>query len=408
MRTILAPQLQSVRHFRSVRHFPKQEKCQALLAGHVRALLVSEGSGGHLIPALEVGRRLCESGAAVDVLYIERAQVAGLLQEMLRGVQACGGRVFPVAVPPAPRGMPGLLWRGWHARRIWRMTRNMFLEHAPNVVVGFGGWVCVPVVAAARAGRVPVVLHEQNVRLGRANRWLRPWADELAISFDQASRELDGTAAVLTGLPIRRSIGTAGRSEAAAALGLDANATTLLVLGGSQGSQALNRVMMEVVGRLTDVDRRSWQVIHLTGPAGSRAVQVAYAQAGLRCWVSPHLDRMEWAYALADLAVARGGASTMAELARCGVPAVLIPYPGASGHQRDNAKLLESHGAAVRLEEHDATPGRLLEQLRTLLSDPFQREQMSARMAELARPDAADELAVMIARVARSEMHGAD
>jgi UDP-N-acetylglucosamine--N-acetylmuramyl-(pentapeptide) pyrophosphoryl-undecaprenol N-acetylglucosamine transferase len=214
---------------------------------------------------------------------------------------------------------------------------------------------------------------------------------------------LDGTDAELTGLPIRRVIGTASRQEAAAALGLDPGAPTVLVLGGSQGSLVLNRLMTEALGRITDLERRTWQVIHLTGPAGSREAQVAYAKTGLRCWVAPHLSNMEWAYALADLAVARCGASTMAELARCGVPAIVVPYPGASGHQRDNAKLLESRGAAVRLEQHDTTPGRLLEQLRKLLSDPAQRQQMRARMAGLARPDAAEQLASMIARVARPE-----
>lgn len=386
---------------RSARHFSKQEKCQALLASHVRALLVAEGSGGHLIPALEAARELCESGASVEVLYAQRAQVAGLVEELLRGAQACGVRIRPVAIHAAPRGVPRALWRGWQAVTMWRMARTVFREHAPNVVAGFGGWVCLPVAAAARAARTPVVLHEQNVRLGRANRLLRHWADEVALSFDLASDELDGTAAELTGLPIRKVIGTATREEAAAALGLHPEAPTVLVLGGSQGSLALNRLMTEAMSHLTELERRSWQVIHVTGPAGSREAQVAYAQVGLRCWVAPHLDRMEWAYAMADLTVTRCGASTMAELARCGVPAIVIPYPGASGHQRDNAKLLESRGAAVRLEQQDTTPGRLLEQLRTLLADPSRRQRMRARMAGLARPDAAERLAAMIARVAR-------
>lgn len=336
----------------------------------------------------------------VDVLYAQRAQIAGLLHELLRSVQAAGVRVHPLAVGASPRGIPRFLWRLWHAAGIWRAARAACREQRPNVVVGFGGWVCVPVVCAARAGRIPVVLHEQNVRLGRANRWLHPWADAVAISFDSASRELEGTAAVLTGLPIRRGIGTATRQEAALALGLDAHAPTILIVGGSQGSHILNQLMIETISRVTDTERRAWQVIHVTGAAGYRAVQVAYAQAGLRCWVAPHLDRMEWAYALADLAVARCGASTMAELARCGVPAVVIPYPHASGHQRDNAKLLESAGAAVRLEERGITPGRLLAQLRRLLSDPARRQGMRARMAGLARPDAAEQLASVIAREA--------
>lgn len=384
----------------SVRHFAKQDKCQTLLAGHVRALLVAEGSGGHVIPALEVARQLRESGAAVDVLYAQRSQVAGLLHELLRSVQAAGVRVHPMAVSASPRGVPRTLWRVWQLRGIWRAARTVCRQQRPNIAVGFGGWVSVPVVWAARASRIPVVLHEQNARLGRANRWLQPWAEAIAISFDSPCDELDGTAAVLTGLPIRRVIGTVTRHEAAAALGLDANAPTVVVLGGSQGSQALNRLMIEVIRRVTETERRAWQVIHLTGPAGHRAIQTAYAQAGLRCWVAPHLDRMEWAYALADLAVARCGASTMAELARCGVPAIVIPYPHASGHQRDNAKLLESAGAAVRLEERDATPGRLLEHLRGLLSDPARRQRLRARMAGLARPDAAEQLASVIARLA--------
>jgi len=268
--------------------------------------------------------------------------------------------------------------------------------------VGFGGWVSAPVVLAARVRRIGCVLHEPNVVMGRANRWLARWADRIAVSFRETQDALNGTPAVMTGLPVRDRIGRSSRAQGAARCGLQPDRPTLLVLGGSQGARALNRLMTEMVARCSPEERRSWQLIHLVGPADEAVVRAAYAAHGVRAWVRPFLVEMEAAYAQADVAIARAGASTIAELARCALPAILIPYPHAGAHQRSNARLVEAVGGGVVMEESAATPDRLLGAVRRILADERLRRMMGSQMQGLECPDAAERLTGTIVEVARA------
>ncbi len=368
----------------------------------VRVLMVAEGSGGHLIPALEVARDLRRRGASVRVLYARRAQAGGVLQGIVLEAEADGVQLHPIDV--SMRRLPAmrLCGRLAQAGRVWRLTRRLYCASPPHVVVGFGGWVSVPVVLAARRAGIPVLLHEQNVRLGRANRFLRRWAQMIAVSFEPSRQECQSRPVVVSGVPIRHAIGTATRQEAAARLGLDPDALTVLILGGSQGARAVNQLACGLVSGLTDRERASWQFVHLAGVSDHAAVQAAYAAARARGWVAAHLGRMDWAYAVADVVIARAGASTIAELARCGLPACLIPYPYANGHQRENARVVASIGAGVWLEESAASSTRLLGSLRALLTDAGRRVRMGAQMARLSTPDATTHLASAIVQLARA------
>ena len=376
------------------------ERDSTFQQGGIRVLMVAEGSGGHLIPALEVSRTLSASGAHVCLMYAQRAQTTGLFQDLLEDVEEEGVQLAPVRLSSTRIRMARLTWRAWQAGRVWRMARAQLATCDPQVVVGFGGWISVPVVLAARQRHIPLMLHEQNVRLGRANRFLLRWADEIAVSFTRTRSELNGTRALVTGLPIRRTIGTVSREQAARWFGLDPAATTVLILGGSQGSRPINRFVCDMLHGLTEEERTSWQFIHLTGASDWTAVQEAYRGAPLRWWVAPYLAQMGAAYALADVVVARAGASTIAELAQCGKPALFIPYPYARGHQRDNARLVESIGAGAWVEESAASPQRILTLLRTVLLDPSLQLRMGAQMRSLARPDASQRLASAILELA--------
>jgi len=389
----------------------------------IRVLLVAEGSGGHLIPALEVSRALVRLGASVMLLYAKRRQAASLLDELIQDAHAEGVQVHPVPLSPPPIQAFRWMWRIWQGGSAWRLAQERFRAFRPQTAVGFGGWLSVPVILAARRRRIPVLLHEQNVRLGRANEFLLPWADQMALSFpacpdacppraeqgrrghkagrEQTRTQLNGTPVVITGLPIRHTIGMAHRDDAARRFGLDPHALTVFILGGSQGSRAINQLVCEMLGGLSWPERRAWQFLHLTGPHDHAAVQQAYAALELRCWVAPSLAEVEKVYALADVVVARAGASTIAELACVGKPAILIPYPHARGHQRANAQLVETTGAGFRLEEAAATPQRLLSLLRQCLSDDHLRRMMGSRMQTLAHPDATQQLASAIVDLAQ-------
>lgn len=362
----------------------------------MNVLLVAEGSGGHLIPALEVANTLALTGARIKVWYAQRRHTEPLASALARSSKAGAVDVDPIAVEPSQ----GLFRRLWQCGQLWYRAQRCFETFLPDVVVGFGGWVSAPVVLAARGRRIRCLLHEQNVVMGRANRMLAPWVDRVALSFDGAQAGLGRTPSVTTGLPIRTGIGQPSRIESAKRFQLEPDRPTLLVVGGSQGARAINRIMMEVAPRLTAEERQCWQILHLTGASDEAAVQAAYAQAGLTTRVAAFLTDMAAAYAVADVVVARAGASTIAELAGCGKPAILIPYPFAGGHQWANATLVEELGGGLAIDESSATPRRILNGLRRILLDERLREAMGAQMKALHAKDAVARLTDAIVELA--------
>jgi len=381
------------------------EHPDAISSAAIRVLIATEGSGGHLIPALEVSRALAIAGASVTLLYPERPQIATLIQAALHEAQAQGVDIRSIRLAPPRIRATNPLWRLRHTSLIWRIARETITTFRPEVVVGFGGWCSVPVILAARWAKCSILLHEQNVLLGRANRFLRRWADQVALSCEESTAQMNDVPSVVTGLPIRRTIAIADREEAARQFGLDPRALTVLILGGSQGSRSINRLVSEMLGALSPEERATWQFLHLTGAADEAVVNAAYVTAHSRASVAAQTSAMALAYAVADVVVSRGGASTLAELAHCGKPAIVIPYPHAGGHQRANARLVESVGAAVVLEEHLVTPQRLLAVVRHLLGDARLRGVMAAQMRTLAQPAATQRLVDAIIALAHRSAH---
>jgi UDP-N-acetylglucosamine--N-acetylmuramyl-(pentapeptide) pyrophosphoryl-undecaprenol N-acetylglucosamine transferase len=266
-----------------------------------------------------------------------------------------------------------------------------------------GGYVSAPpVLAAGREGR-PVVLHEQNAVPGLANRLLARRARAVAVSFaDAAARMPRGTRTVVTGNPVRSQIlevaahREALRAEAIGALDLEGGRTTVVVFGGSLGALHVDLVVAEAIGRLRD--RADLQLLVLTGPRHLEVVREAAARAApLRVRALPFLDRMELAYAAADVVVARAGATSIAELAVCGLPSLLIPYPHATAdHQTANAREVERAGAAEVLADADLRADDLAARISRLADDPARRRAMAERALAWARPDAAVRLAAVV------------
>lgn len=383
----------------------------------IRVLLVADGSGGHLLPALQVANALAKRGVRTHVWYAQRRALLPLT-----GALTHAGVDSSVDVTSIPVGSAaGVMARLWRCGQLWRQAQRWFETCAPDVVVGFGGWISIPVLLAARlhkangsrvsqgvSGRrlpsarrsIGCLLHEQNVVMGRANRWLAPWVDRVAVSFRQTRPSSTGRSVILTGMPIRDRIGEASREAAAQRFGFTPEAPTLLILGGSQGARAINHLAVEMVGLLSAEERRVWQLLHLVGGSDAPAIAARYAAHHVKAWVAPFLVEMEEAYAQAHIAIARAGASTIAELARCGVPAVLIPYPHAGRHQRANASVVEAVGGGLVLEEAEATPARLLEAVRRLLHDHQVRATMGRQIRTLHHPDAAARLSRTILELA--------
>jgi UDP-N-acetylglucosamine--N-acetylmuramyl-(pentapeptide) pyrophosphoryl-undecaprenol N-acetylglucosamine transferase len=215
----------------------------------------------------------------------------------------------------------------------------------PDVVLGFGGYSSFPTVMAASWRGVPAMIHEQNAVPGMANKVLAVVARRVAVGFKDALARFPRSKGVWTGNPVRPLDEGVPSEQARREFGLAPDKSTVLVFGGSQGSRILNTEAAAVLAGM-DV-----QVIHITGNDALQQVAQVYRATGVACVVQAYMDRIGLAYAAADLVIGRAGAGTVTELGVLGVPAVLIPYPGANDHQKYNARVLERLGMAVIIEE---------------------------------------------------------
>jgi UDP-N-acetylglucosamine--N-acetylmuramyl-(pentapeptide) pyrophosphoryl-undecaprenol N-acetylglucosamine transferase len=279
-----------------------------------------------------------------------------------------------------------------------RETTALLRELEADVVVGFGGYVALPAYLAARRAHVPVVVHEQNALPGLANRIGARLAARVAVTAP--GTPLRG--AELVGMPLRRTITgldrAARRAEARAEFSLDADRPTLLVFGGSQGAASLNRAAVGAADALTAA---GIQVLHARGPKNTDVVVPARPAGAAPYVVVDYLERMDLAYAAADLALCRSGAVTVAEVAAVGLPAAFVPLPIGNGEQRRNAQPLVDAGGGLLVEDADLSPAWIEQHVVPLLTDT-ERLAGYARHAKAAgAPDADEKLAEIVLEVAR-------
>jgi UDP-N-acetylglucosamine--N-acetylmuramyl-(pentapeptide) pyrophosphoryl-undecaprenol N-acetylglucosamine transferase len=365
----------------------------------MKVVIAGGGTAGHVSPAIALAQELAASGH--DILMVGTAD--GLEARLF---PEAGFRFAPIEALPLTRRVSARMLRApVVALRSIRACRP--LVAGADVVVGMGGYVSAPPVLAARRLRRPVVLHEQNAVPGLANRLLARGARAVALSFaDAASRLPRGVRTVVTGDPVRASIlavpagRDALRAEALAALDLEAGRATVMVTGGSLGALHLNQTVAAALEHLRD--RSDLQLVVLTGPRHLATVrEPAAREMPLRVRAVPYLDRMELAYAAADVVVARAGANTVAELTVCGLASILVPYPHATNdHQTANARELERAGAAELLPDAELRPDDLADRIARLVDDAPRRARMAAAAAAWARPNAAADLAALVSEVA--------
>ena len=361
-------------------------RCAVVIAGG--------GTAGHVNPALALAAALTEE----RVSFIGTA--AGLESRL---VPQAGWPFDAIVVGGFDRARPlSIFPTGLTAARAVGAASRLLRRLDPDVVVGMGGYVSLPVCLAARAARVPVVLHEQNIVFGLANRVCKVFARRVAVSFEETLGSA-GPRGVFVGNPVRADI-TAGEASARRPDGLqrfelDPARPTLLIFGGSQGAKRINEAATGLAGRWSE--RGDRQVVHITGTVAERGASTE-AQEGRLIWRSlPFVERMIEAYAVADLALCRAGATTVAELTAVGVPAILVPYP----HHRDRQQelhglVLERAGAAVVLPDRDATDARVAAEADGLLEAPDRLRAMGTAARALGVPDAAQRLATVVREAA--------
>ena len=359
-------------------------------------MIAGGGTGGHVYPGIAVAEELMRLRPRAEVVF-----VGGRRGLEAQAVPESGFRIRFIVT----RGFPRRAWWLWPAA-IAANAVGLFqalvtvASERPDVVLGTGGYVSGPVCLAAVVLRRPLLLQEQNSIPGLANRWLARVADEVHLSFTEA-RAYFGRKDNLrvTGNPVRAHILGGDRATGLQEFGLAEGKPTVFVFGGSRGARRINQAAIETMQKLKG--RVDVQFILQTGREDFEWAQRVVEAEQLPACVLPFLRKIHLAYAAADLVVCRSGAMTLAEIAACGTPAILVPYPyAAHNHQEINANNLVERGAAVLILDRELTGDRLAREVAHLLADRQALRRLSAHARTFARLDAAERLVHSLERVA--------
>ncbi|MGA3305757.1 MAG: undecaprenyldiphospho-muramoylpentapeptide beta-N-acetylglucosaminyltransferase [Stellaceae bacterium] len=361
-------------------------------------VLAAGGTGGHIFPAEALAGELLGRGLKVALVTDKRGQ-------------AFGDRLPGVDLHRIRAGRPGASLLSKLAAAIEIAlgavaARKLMRALAPDAAVGFGGYPSVPTMLAASRLGFPTLLHEQNARLGRANRWLAPRMKRIATSF----AEVDGldaagrSRAVETGNPVRASVSAARAVPYAAP---ETGPIELLVIGGSQGAHILSAVVPAALALLPAPLRVRIKLAQQARPEDIAAVRAAHAANGIKAETAIFFSDMPARLARAHLVISRAGASSVAEICAVGRPAILVPYRfAADDHQTANAEALRQSGAAWVMAERDFTPVALAQRLENLFSQPALLEASASSAFRHGRPDAARRLADLVLETAATTSHG--
>ena len=370
---------------------PRTAKTQPPTTSHpLRILIAGGGTGGHVVPALAIGRELRDVHGA-EVRFVGTARgletrmvpEAGFRLELVRS-----GQLKNVSLATRARTLLDLPLGVLHCLRLLR-------EFRPQVVVGVGGYASGPAMIAALLLRLPTLAYEPNAVPGMTNRRLGKRVSAAAVNFAQTTRFFRN--AVTTGVPVRPEIFTLPPRPFGAP-------PRLLITAGSQGAQVFNHTMPRIAAALfAEVPQLS--IVHQAGPRHAESTRAAYAASGVdpaRWHVAAFLDDMPAQYAAADVVMARSG-STVAELCAAAKPSLLVPFPqAADDHQLHNAMVLAKAGAAIVLLQREVTDATLLRELSELLLDAPRRQAMAEAARSLAKPGALQRIAAMVLQLAAS------
>lgn len=362
----------------------------------MNVIIAGGGTGGHLMPGIAVAQELRRRDPNMEILFVGAS----------RGLEAT---VVPrEGFPLVALALGGFARTGWmeRARNFARLiaalgrAAGVLRRFAPDVVVGLGGYAAFPALAVAAVMRVPIVLMEQNVYPGLVNRLMGRWATAVAVPDDGARRHFPH-GAVVTGNPVRPAFRSLPRRE-------HHPPYTVLVTGGSQGAESINRAVVGALEELKELGaggesdwKRVLRFVHQTGKRQEAAIRNEYQRLGFEAEVSGFFESIEDRYSDADLVVCRAGATTVAEVRAAGKAAIMIPLAyAADDHQRKNARAMEQADAAVMIDPDDLSPERLAREIGSLLGDIPRLERIEANARALAVLDAEQRVADLIERSA--------
>ncbi len=361
----------------------------------MKIVLTGGGTGGHVFPLVSVAKKLREKlGSDAELLYIGSGadlEKEAMAKEGIPTKHVLAGkmrRYFSLKnffdIFKIPIGFIQSLW--------------ILLEYMPDVIFSKGGYVSIPVVLAGWLYRIPVLIHESDARPGIANQMLAKFSRRVAITYPSAEIYFLSRQTALTGNPVREEVGKGDINAARVSLGLSESKPVVLILGGSQGAQSINKAITSILPQLLE----NYQVIHQTGERNyDEVIHHLAAEHGIKAGHEGYfplgfldIEKLKHALAAADLVVSRAGANTISEIAACGKPAILIPLDSsANDHQRMNAYELARVGGAAVLEENNLGAYTLLEKINKILGDENLRRTMGEKIRAFYHPNAAEHIA---------------
>ena len=342
----------------------------------MRVIFAGGGTGGHLFPGLAVAREFQQRDSMTEILFVgtERGIEARVLPRE-------GFRLETIPV----KGLRGRGMRGF-VDALWGIPAGLFRSlriierFRPDFIIGLGGYASGPLLLAGKLRRLRCAIMEQNLRPGFTNRFLARFVDRVFTSYRESAPHFSSGQILETGNPVRwRQLPEVQRSDK----------FVLLVFGGSAGAHHINLAVVDAMKKLSDLADRL-QVIHQTGHADFAAIKEVYESLPFDAEVLPFIEKMDEAYARADLVLCRAGATTLAELTAFGKAAILVPFPYAIyDHQRWNAQALQDGGAAEMILDQEISGELLAGRIRSYILDPSRLERMAAAARAMGRPEAA-------------------
>lgn len=360
-----------------------------------RILIAAGGTGGHIFPAIALAETLKSVRNDIEILFVSSDSAR---DTNLFDMQGAVGKVQVLPVRSLNRVFSLQVFNFLIGLVKGAIKSCLILRRfKPNVVVGFGSYIAGPIVAISYFKKIPTIIHEQNLIPGKANRILARFVDKIAISFEETEEFfLSGTQRnkiVFTGNPIRPKLIQSPKQKARRLLGLDEDKLTLLIMGGSQGSNALNEAMLQVISLMAQESRDYLQVVHLCGDVDEEWVMAEYKRLGIPNATFAFSNKMDVLYSAADIIVARAGAMTLSEIAYFGLPSILIPYPYSTYHQYANADFFRRSGAALLLEQNNQLVDNLRFSISRLIHGKSELSAMSNAARRLSISNAAMRLA---------------
>lgn len=334
------------------------------------------GTGGHLFPGLAVAREFQKRDTMTHILFV--GTESGIESRVLPREK------FPLEILPVKgikgRGLRGLMEALWGVPMSLYDSLRIISRFRPDCILGLGGYASGPLVVAGKMKGVPCAILEQNLRPGLTNRILARVVDRIFTTFEESVSYLPSSKIIQTGNPVRwERLPKISKGED----------FTLLIFGGSAGAHKINLCAIDALDKLKELAPEI-RVIHQTGEADFAAIKAAYSSLPFRVEIFPFIDKMDEAYARADLIICRAGATTIAELTNFGKAAILVPYPyAAHDHQRLNAQALKNRGAAEMVLDQELGGDNLASRIRSLFHDRETVKAMGEAARGLSRPEAA-------------------